>query len=122
MSFSQSVAIPSINVDTEPIESITIATLFKKGTESTVHIPAGIGALSCFYICSDGKIAKFRSRAMLQDGLTTKALATNCCLPEELELNHIFNEKYSVSAKVSYTGYLIGKAQNVLIKGCNTKK
>ena len=77
---------------------------------------------SCFYICSDGKIAKFRSRAMLQDGLTTKALATNCCLPEELELNHIFNEKYSVSAKVSYTGYLIGKAQNVLIKGCNTKK
>jgi hypothetical protein len=128
MSFTQFIhAEPRSTKSTKSTKSndqdpVTIGTLFEKGTESTVHIPANSGALSCFYVCTGGQIVKFRSMAMLQNGQSTTALVVNCCLPEELELVHTFSDKWAMSAKVGFTGYLIGKVQKILIKGCNTKK
>ena len=105
----------------EPTEKPQIKELLIKAQDVTVYIQKSKGPLGCFYIVSGATTAKFRSKAYLENGKETRAIQTNCTIPEGdyLSYTHKANT-VAVSYMISLLGMHIGKTQGLKTKGCST--
>jgi len=105
----------------EPTEKPQIEELLIKARDVTVYIQKSKGPLGCFYIVSGATTAKFRSKAYLENGKETRAIQTNCTIPEGdcLSYTHKANT-VAVTAMISLLTMYLNKIQGLKTKGCST--